>query len=65
MILDLRLLKTFIRLVVQKSGKPVDMVVFPIIYIYLQGFSTIQTVVGLGVSEPSTVWYYQYANLWE
>ena len=31
---------------------PVDMVQIPIIY---QGFSTIQTVVGLGISEPSTV----------
>ena len=33
-------------------GSPVDMVKYPH---YLQGPSTIQTVVGLGISEPSTV----------
>ena len=51
MILQVLLLMAEIRVQLTSWGRLVVE-----IYHDLQGFSTIQTVVGLGISEPSTVW---------
>ena len=47
-----KMLRNVLLLMVQKSGKLTSCYISH----YLQGFSTIQKVVGTGISEPSTVW---------